>query len=149
MEVIRTLDITMDEMDAFIQEMVLKDIYQATGKKIKKGEVHPGYKYHKKLKGRNGREGKVVTKIEQLTSGNYSVSFSSSQGKNYLSYCYDEDDDKKVKLCYKESYDAKTKLQALNYKIMNFFYRKSNLKRIRLTLAQIEHLIQENRKPVK
>lgn len=142
----RTLDVSLEEMDVFVKQMVLQDIYHATGKK--KPDVKPGYKYTKKLKGRSGKEGKVVTCIDELESGNYKASFNSAQGVNTLAYRYHENADGKIDLSYEENYDAKSKSKALNFHIMNFLYKHSNKKRINLTLAHIEHLIQENRKSV-
>ncbi|NBK96675.1 MAG: DUF3284 domain-containing protein [Erysipelotrichia bacterium] len=148
MEISRVLDVSMEEMDAFIKQMVLQDIEHATNKKVKESQVGTGYKYQKQLKGRSGKEGKVSTRIEELTSGSYKASFVSAQGKNYLSYSYEEQADGKVNLRYLESYDASSKSKELNYQLMNFLYKRSNKKRINLMLTHIERLIQENRKPV-
>lgn len=147
MEITRTLDVSMEEMNAFIKDMVLQDIHTATGKKVKESEIGTGYKYRKKLRGRSGKEGNVTTRIDELTSGCYRASFESAQGKNYLSYEYSKDDDGKVKLCYTENFDAQSKSKELNFQLMSFLYKRSNKKRINLMLTHIESLIQENRKP--
>ena len=144
----KVLNVTMEEMDAFIKDMVVQDIYHATGKKIKVNDIKPGYKYHKKLKARSGKEGKVTTHIDQLSSGDYKASFSSAQGLNKLSYHYEGNKDGKITLNYEENYDANSKSQALNYQLMNFLYKHSNKRRINLMLTHIEELIQQNRKPV-
>lgn len=144
----RTLDVSLEEMDVFVKQMVLQDIYHATGKKKQLSDVKPGFKYSKKLKGRSGKEGNVLTCIDELESGNYKASFNSKQGVNTLAYRYQENAEGKIDLSYEENYDAKSKSKALNYQIMNFLYKHSNKRRINLTLAHIEHLIQENRKSV-
>lgn len=148
MEVKRQLDVSMEELDAFIASMILQDIKNATGKNVKQSDIGTGYKYHKKLKGRTGKEGKVTTRIDELTSGCYRASFDSAQGKNYLAYRYESNGDNKVNLCYKENYDAASKSKDLNYQLMSFLYKRSNKKRINLMITHIEQLIQENRKPV-
>ena len=144
----RTLDVSLNEMDSFVRQMVAQDIYHATGKKKKESDIKPGYTYSKKIKGRSGKEGKVSTCIDQLESGTYKASFNSAQGINTLCYSYHENEEGKLELSYEETYDAKSKSKALNYQIMNFLYKHSNKRRINLTLAHIERLIQENRKPV-
>ena len=144
----RELDVTMEEMDKFIKEMVVQDIHHATGKKIKIDSIHPGYKYRKKLKGRSGKEGSVTTQIDKLSSGDYQVSFVSAQGTNFLSYHYEPSKDGGILLDYEEKYDANTTSQSLNYQFMNFLYKHSNKRRINLMLTHIEEMIQQDRKPV-
>lgn len=148
MEITRILDVSMEELNTFIKDMVLQDIHHATGKKVKESEIGTGYKYRKKLKGRTGKEGTVTTRIDELSSGCYRASFDSAQGKNYLSYEYEACNDGKVKLCYMENFDAQSKSKELNYQLMSFLYKRSNKKRANLMLTHIERLIQDNRKPV-
>lgn len=148
MEINRTLNVNFNEFEEFIKDMVAQDVYNATGKKVKLSEIQKGYKYRKKLKGRVGKEGSVKTKIEELKSGSYKASFNSSQGINYLSYDYADNQDGTVNLKYEESYDPSSKSKGLNYQLMDFLYKRSNKKRINSMLTHIEHLINENRKPV-
>lgn len=148
MEVTRMLDVSMNELDTFIKKMVIQDIHNTTGKKVKESDLGTGYKYRKKLQGRSGKEGSVTTRIDELTSGCYRASFESAQGINYLSYHYQEDENGKVNLRYEENFDAQSKSKELNFQLMSFLYKRSNKKRINLMLTQIEHLIQEKRKPV-
>lgn len=148
MEITRTMDVSMEEMNTFIKNMVLQDILHATGKKVKESDIGAGYKYRKKLKGRSGKEGNVSTRIDELKEGCYRASFESAQGINYLSYQYEMSEDGKLNLCYKEDYTAQSKSKELNFQLMSFLYKRSNRKRMKLMLEHIEHLIQENRKPV-
>lgn len=147
MEITRILDVSMDEMDTFIKEMVLQDIYHATGKKVKASEVGTGYKYRKKLKGRMGKEGTVATRIDELKCGSYCASFVSAQGKNYLSYQYEPIEDGKISLRYEENYEGESKSKELNFQLMSVLYKRSNKKRINRTLTYIENLVQQQRKP--
>ncbi len=147
-EVNRTLNVTYDELNQFIKDMVAQDVFNATGKKVKPEEIKRGYKYHKKLKNKFGKEGSVKTKIEELKSGTYSASFNSAQGMNYLSYDYVDNQDGTVDLRYEENYDPSSKSKGLNYQLMAMLYKRSNKKRINSMLNRIEYLIIENRKPV-
>ena len=146
MEVSRILDVTMNEMDAFISQMVIQDIQEATNKTVDSKDVKPGYSYTKKLMGRNGREGRVKTTIRSLESGKYHASFKSTQGMNHLCYTYEPTEDGRVNLTYSEEYDASSNSNNLNFKVMNFLYKRSNEKRVGKILANIELLIQQNRK---
>ena len=146
MEISRVLDVTMEEMDSFISQMVVQDIEEATSKTVAVKDVKPGYSYTKKLMGRNGREGRVKTTIRELESGKYHVSFKSPQGMNHLSYTYKPAEGGQIELMYEESYEPNSTSNKLNYNVMNFFYKRSNKKRVTKVLSNIEYLIQENRK---
>ena len=145
MEVSRILDVTMDEMDAFVSQMVMQDIQEATNKTVSAKDVKPGYSYTKKLKGRNGREGRVKTTIRALESGKYHVTFKSAQGVNHLEYTYEPTEDGRVGITYSEEYEGSSNSKNLNFKLMSFLYKRSNQKRAKQVLANIEALIQENR----
>ena len=145
MEVNRVLDVTMEEMDTFISQMVVKDIEDATSKTVNEKDIHPGYSYTKKLTGRNGVDGRVKTTIRELSSGKYHVTFKSKQGVNHLSYMYEPADDEKINLTYSEEYDADSKSKKINYSIMTFLYDRSNKKRINKVLSNIEYWIHEER----
>ena len=146
MEISRVLDVTMEEMDSFVSQMVIQDIKEATNKTVAAKDVKSGYTYTKKLTGRNGREGRVKTTIRELCSGKYHVSFKSTQGMNHLSYTYKPTEDGKVDLVYEEHFESNKTSNNLNYKVMNFFYNRSNKKRATQVLSNIEYLIHENRK---
>lgn len=145
MEVNRVLDVTMEEMDAFISQMVVKDIEEATSKTVDEKDIRPGYSYTKKLTGRNGVDGRVKTTIRELSSGKYHVTFKSKQGINHLCYSYEPVDDEKIDLTYSEDYDADSKSKKVNYSIMTFLYNHSSKKRINKVLSNIEYWIHEER----
>ena len=145
MEIKKTLNVSMDEMDAFIQSMVVQDIKNATGKDKNAQNIGAGYSYHKELTARSGRKGRVVTHIDELKTGLYKASFDSSQGVNTLCYAYNPKDENSIELCYSEGYASSKKSLDINYQIMNFLYKHSNKKRINLMLKRIEEMIQENR----
>ena len=146
MEVRKTLNVSMQEMDEFVRLMVAQDIKAATNKTKNPNDIRPGYSYHKELTARSGKKGRVVTHIDALESGLYKASFDSNQGVNDLSYEYSAKDDNSIELRYSENYQSKTKSQDINYRIMDFLYKHSNKKRINLMLNHIENMIQENRK---
>lgn len=146
MEVKKTLNVSIEEMDNFVRSMVVQDIKNATGKDKNPSNIGKGYSYHKELTARSGRKGRVVTHIDELKSGEYKASFDSLQGINTLSYVYTAKDANSIELCYSEDYNSNTKSQAINFQIMNFLYKHSNKKRINLMLDRIESMIQENRK---
>lgn len=146
MEVTRTLAVSVEEMDACIKKMVLEDIKNATGKKVKCSDIGAGYKYRKELKNKMGKVGKVTTRIDALESGNYRASFESAQGINHLSYSYQPLHENQISLLYLEDYEAISTSKKLNYSLMSFLYKRSNKKRINLMLNQLENFILENRK---
>ena len=147
MEVTKVLDVTLDEMDVFVADMVVRDIKEATNRKITAEKIHPGYTYTKKLTGRNGKEGKVTTVIKELKSGCYHVTFKSAQGVNHLMYQYHSvNDDQQIELTYSETFESQGMTSSLNFRLMNFFYKHSSKRRIEKILYNIEVLINENRK---
>ena len=146
MKITRTLDVTMEELDAFIGQMVIKDIKEATNKTVTPEKIHPGYTYNKELTGRNGREGRVTTVIKELKPGLYHVTFKSKQGVNHLTYEYQPVSGDKVEVTYTEGFDSNGTVSKMNFGLMSFFYNHSSKKRINQVLSNIEYLIHENRK---
>lgn len=141
----KNLNVTVEEFYGFIQEMVLQDIREATGRTVDISEVQPGYKYKKKLTNRVGQVGNVKTEIVNLSSNNYRAEFKSEQGINVLSYTYEALDDSNIELTYEEDFIGKSSAMKWNYKLMSLLYNHSNKKRIRLLLNQIEKLITDRR----
>ena len=145
MEMSRVLNVSMEEMDRFVFDMILEDIKNSTGKSESKKKIRSGYSYSKNLKGRTGSKSRVKTTIRELTSGKYHVTFKSNQGLNHLIYSYVPEDEESIRLTYSESYEADSKSNGVSYKVMNFVYAWSSKRKIKRIFNSIEHIIQENR----
>lgn len=141
MEIIRKMNVSLQQMDDSITKMVLEDIKNATGKKVKSSDIGAGYKYQKELNNKMGKTGKVTTRIDVLKSGFYQASFESVQGTNTLSYDYKAIDDHSIELTYTEEFLTISSAKQMNYRLMNFLYKRSNKKRINLMLDQLEQYI--------
>lgn len=142
----KQLNVTLDEFYEFIQEMILQDIKEATGKTVEIHDIHQGYKYKKQLTGRTGQVGHVKTEIKDFTRNSYSAIFRSAQGFNTISYTYQPTSDSAIELTYEEEFLSDSTLMNLNFKLMSFFFNRSNKKRIDMMLNQIEGIITEKRK---
>lgn len=145
MEIIKTMNVSLQQMDESITKMVLEDIKNATGKKVKGSDIGAGYKYRKELKNKMGKVGTVTARIDVLKSGFYQASFESVQGTNTLSYDYKAIDDHSVELTYTENYLTLSTAKQMNYRLMNFLYKRSNKKRINMMLNQLEQYILNNK----
>ena len=63
MEIREKLRVTAEEFFSQMMVSVLYDIKSATGRDVKREQIHKGYHYTKKMKNKVGREGDVRIKI--------------------------------------------------------------------------------------
>ena len=125
-----------------IEESIVYDIEQSVGKKIK---PYKGYKYKKKMKSKVGKKGNVEILITEFKyPSNYSAEFKSLTGVNKISYAIDKIEDYCIEVTYNESFEGKSKSYNLNFKLMNFFYKRKAKKRAHRMLKAIESYLQSN-----
>lgn len=148
METTKTLNTTVEAFDAFLMDMILQDINNATGKKVPASKIKEGYSYNKKIMNKTGKSGNVITRIEKLESGLYQVAIESKNGINYIQYAYQDTPDNTILLTYSESFETESKLKDWNHSIMSKLYSKSTRRRVTVLLDQIDHLMQENQESV-
>ena len=66
-------------------------------------------------------------------------------GINTIYYNIEEVDDENIDVIYKEEFIGKTNSMDLNFKIMNFFYKKRSKKRAIRLIKSIETYIKSNK----
>lgn len=144
MEIIR--EFVGDKTKAFdlIMEGLISDIEQETGKKVKIEDISEGYTYTKKLKNKFGNEGNVIVTIAKFDIPNvYEAHFQSKQGLNVLSYELKVKDDEAFDLIYQESFNSGKTSHNLNFKLMDFLFKRSSKKRVKIMLDQLQELLNQ------
>lgn len=145
-EVKERLNVSARDFFSKIEESVIYDIEQSTGKKLVVRDIYNGFKYKKNLKNKLGRRGEVDVIITHFVSPRlYSASFKSAMGVNTICYNIEEVDDENIDVIYKEEFIGKTNTADLNFKVMNFFYKKRSKKRAIRLIRSIEAYIKSNK----
>jgi hypothetical protein len=133
---------TADELYSLLMNSAKHDIEQATNQNISLEDLISGYTYEKKLTNKLGKQGSAIgtlTKVQKPYT--YEAEFKSSRGINKLAYHLEPLDAGYLNVTYSEAYEPINKIADLNFKIMNFFYKKSTRKRmIRLIQMMEAHI---------
>jgi len=146
MEIREKLRVTAEEFFSQMMVSVLYDIKSATGRDVKREQIHKGYHYTKKMKNKVGREGDVrITVTEYDPPYRYSASFDSASGTNRIEYRLEEVPESGIEVFYLEDYEGDTKSQDLNYRIIGALYRRSAKKRTKKMFHAMEDYIIKNR----
>ena len=131
MEVEVKIKATADELYSLLMNSVKHDIERATGQDISAKELVSGFTYKKKLTNKLGREANatgVLTRIEKPHI--YEAEFTTNRGINKVAYHLESLEDGYLNVTYSESYEPRNKNMDINFKIVNFFYKKSTKKRM-------------------
>ena len=105
MEIREKLRVTAEEFFSQMMVSVLYDIKSATGRDVKREQIHKGYHYTKKMKNKVGREGDVrITVTEYDPPYRYSASFDSASGTNRIEYRLEEAPESGIEVFYLEDY---------------------------------------------
>lgn len=146
MEIREKLRVTAEEFFSQMMVSVLYDIKSATGRDVKREQIHKGYHYTKKMKNKVGREGDVrITVTEYDPPYRYSASFDSASGINRIEYRLEEAPESGIEVFYLEDYEGDTKSQDLNYRIIGALYRRNAKKRTKKMFHAMEDYIIKNR----
>lgn len=143
MKATRIMNASCKQIQQLIQENVLEDIYQSTGKRISADKLSAPFEYQKTLKNRMGKMGKVKASIDELSTYAYQASFFSAQGKNTLRYTWKAIDERHVEVIYEEAYEANTKANDWNFHLMSFLYKRNNKKRMQTVLQYMEDALKQ------
>lgn len=135
------LDVEADELFHLIMNSLAHDIEMSTGHKVNQDEICEGYEYIKKLTNKIGKQNDALVKISKLDYPyHYEAIFYTSRGENTISYHISKQD-LGIYVEYQETYLANKKSKELNHKLMNIFYTKSNRKRAKQLLKNMEEYI--------
>ena len=126
------------------------DIKQATGEALRVNQIKEGFTYSKMLKNKMGKMATSQTVITKLEKNKwYAAQFTTSRGKNTVAYQIKEISEHEIEVVYAEEYLAANKNKELNFKLMNFFFKKGIRKRAHSLLQMMErHIICEKEKGV-
>ena len=145
MELEVKINATAKEVFDQLIKAVQQDIKYSTGKEVAVDKISEDYSYKKKLMSYVGKDVGVTVKIDKLVyPTQYSATFTNPNGKNSIEYNLIDSEDS-VKIIYKESYVYTSKLQNLNYKIMEFIFSRSNKKKMMRNFSYLEKQILDNR----
>lgn len=145
-EIKERLNVSAEDFFSKIEESVIYDIEQSTGKKMVASDIRNGFKYTKNLKNKLGGRGEVDVVITQFVSPKmYSADFKYASGINTICYIIDKIDDENIDVVYKEEFVGKTNTANLNFKIMNFFYKRRSRKKASKRIRSIELYIKSNK----
>jgi len=140
------LSCTAEELFSLLLTSAIHDIKAATGTEISAEQVVSGYTYQKQLATKLGRQASTIatlTKIEPPYC--YEATFTSDRGVHTISYEIKELDRDRICVTYIERFIAANTFAELNFKLMNFFYKKTNEKRVLYMLNLMEQHIQAER----
>lgn len=143
MQVQACLQVSKKELSAFLLEMVQKDVEASTSKRME--EISSGFVYKKRIPNYMQKQENVQVSIDILKDGLYKATFESAQGKNSLSYAYEETADGGLQVTYDEDYYGTNTSTQLSHKFMAFLTKRKNKKRAETLLKQIETMIVEQR----
>lgn len=146
MEIIVNLEATPTELFDLFFESLKFDIKKATGDEPADHDVKSGFSYEKMLTGKLGSGAMANATISRLEAPFvYEMTYKSSKGVNVVSYTIEEVDEKNIKITYVENYQGNKKMDDLNFKVMNFLFKRSSEKRIKMLLEAMGRHILENR----
>jgi len=137
---------TAEELYSLLMNSAKHDIERATGQDISFEELVTGYTYKKKLTNKIGKEANatgVLTKIEKPHI--YEAEFTSGRGVNRIAYHLEPLEAGYLNVTYSEAYEPATKNAEINFKIVNFFYKKSTRKRMTNMIQMMEAHIQNEK----
>jgi len=140
------LNCTADEFFSLLRTSAMHDIKAATDAELSAEQIVSGYTYQKQLATKLGRKATTtvtLTKIEPPYC--YEAAFASDRGVNTISYEIEERDGGRICVTYREGFAAANTFAELNFKLMNFFYKKTNKKRVLYMLNLMEQHIQSER----
>ena len=142
MQVTRELNVSKQELYAYIYKMLHEDVKEISEKDT---SIGVGFSYQKQLHSRMGKPLDVTTTIQALELGEYAITITSIQGTNLLRYTYSEIDDTKIKVVYEELFEGINTSGSINHSILSFFTRRANKKRMHNVLQQLETIIIQER----
>lgn len=146
MEIDLELEISKEEFFEFLYDSIIHDVEESTGKIISHEEVVEGFEYDKKLKTQVGRLGEASIILSEFKPySKYVAEFRSNQGTNITSYEITSIEDQKISVKYIEEYIAADRMKSINFKLLNFFYKKKNIKTAENRLKNIEVYVKNKR----
>lgn len=140
------LKCNIDEAWDILEASLKYEIEETTKETIDMKDIQKGYHYQKKMHATRGGEMSVKVLIRELTKPTkYAVEFTSTEGVNNLSYTLEAIDEYQCQITYEETYEAKKKLNGWNAKLVSFFMKGRNKKKVKRVFKNIEKFALENR----
>ena len=145
MELTQHLDVTPDEFFDILEENVLSDIENATGKQVNPAHLQ-GYRYTKKVA--NGRhQVPMKVKIKHFRRpAVYEARFTYGTGTNTIRYELEPSENGGCDLTYTEEFVPTTPQRGLVYRLTRMNYDRKLQARAKQTISSIEEAVRERRK---
>lgn len=144
------IEATADELYTLLIHSAKHDIERAIEQEVSLEELVSGYTYKKKLTNKLGKEANAtgtLTKIEKPHI--YEAEFITGRGINRIAYHLKPLEDGYLGVTYSEAYEPVSKNADLNFKLVNFFYKRSNKKRMIGLIRMMEAHIRKEREEEK
>ena len=150
MEINVKMNVKAEEMYSVLMSSLKYDIKQAIGVEMAIDQIKEGFSYSKILKNKIGHAANskaLITKLEE--NKRYEAQFTTSRGVNIVTYDIKEISENEIKVIYSEDYLAINKNKDLNFKLMNFFFKRG-IKKKAYSLLQMmeEHITLEKEKNI-
>lgn len=147
MEINQELAVSTKEFFDFLRQSIVVDVKNTSGKEIEKDDIYEGMTYHKELATKIGSTGEAKVTVSVFREPDeYVAEFDSNQGKNITRYQIEELGTEKIQVNYEEDFIAADRIKALNFKLVNLFYKKRAGKQASERLKQIENYLISQRK---
>jgi len=139
MEITMTINATAKDFYNLILASCAHDINRSTNQNLTPNDITSGFTYKKNLTNKIGKTGDSTAVIKTVDFPHlYEATFTTRRGINTLSYQIHEESKGKLCINYKEVYEPIDKSHALNFKLTNFFYRRSFKKKMTNTITLME-----------
>ncbi len=123
-------------------DSLLADVRQSTSKKVSLKDLQPGFQYDKVMANKLGNSGHALATVVNLEKPRiYEMSFLSKQGETILKYLLNPVDEENFDITYSEEFLGTGFFNKINYKLMNVFYKKKNIKKAHMVLDHLEKLL--------
>ena len=146
MQIVKTLDVTPEELFDAIEASIIADIEDATGKTVSRNKLN-GYHYTKKTRSGKTAGANLKTKIKTYRYPSvYEAKFTYDKGSNTTRYEVEPTEDGKgCTLTYTEDYTVNVSTAGFYGKLNLFLYERRVKKRAEDTIKSVAKYARESR----
>ncbi len=142
----KNLKINCEEAFAAVEQSLVGEIAQKTGKKVRAQDLQRGYTYNMKMvSGKQSYDTKVIIK-EYNRPYAYAAEFITKQGTNFIRYEFKELNEYQCIASYEETFKGTNKGSEANYHMFGWLMILLRKNRIKQTFQLIEKYGLEQRK---
>lgn len=140
----RRIQGSIDKCFDILAQSYVNDANANQRKQITVEQLREGNNFRKELTAKLGNSGTVEVRLEQFKAPNtLEISFKSNQGINKIHYELTSFDEESFDIAYSETFESEKKSNNLNYKVMSFITKRRINKAAKLTLDQLEMILNQ------